>query len=145
MKHTNGIPCEYCQEMLLDAHPDLRLWFYEIREEFPTAHCAYVWRGKDSQDEMVAKGKSLLKWPNSKHNVMEGTEARSHAFDLFFQTDEGKYEASIASLSRIWRFLEDKKAPMTWGGHFKHLVDCPHFQLDESYVVVNGKMQKPKA
>jgi hypothetical protein len=131
MIHKNGVDCTRCAAMLEEAHPDIHYWFHRIKEHFPTAHCAYVFRGKEEQDKMVAEKKSLLKWPHSRHNYMEGDKKLSRAMDLFTLQDDGKAEFRMGFYVQVANWLDDVGAPITWGGHFRKLIDGPHFELKD--------------
>lgn len=129
MKHENGKPCERCAAMLKDADEAIEYWFYRIKEEFPTAHIAYVFRNKAEQDQMVKEGKSKLKWPNSKHNAFKNGKRASLAMDLFSLTDSGAAEFRMGYYVQIANWLEDQNAPIEWGGDWAHFKDGPHFQV----------------
>lgn len=131
MKHVNGIVCPRCKAMMEEAHEDIRYWFYQIVEQFPETHASCVWRGKDDQEKAIAEKKSLLKWPLSKHNFMLGSVPRSKAMDLFRLTDEGKAEFRVGFYVAIANWLEDRSAPIFWGGLWVHFKDHPHFELKE--------------
>lgn len=130
MKHENVDNCLRCADMLKDGHPDIQYWFYMIKEAFPTVHTSCVYRGKEAQDLQVKEGRSLLKWPNSKHNTLGPDKSPcSQAMDLFRLDDSGKADFRMGFYVQIANFLEDAGAPIDWGGVFKHFVDAPHFQL----------------
>lgn len=130
MKHENGKPCEHCALLLKDAHEDISYWFYRIKEVFPDVHTSTVFRGKAEQDRMAKEGASYLKWPNSKHNTLgPDKKPRAEAMDLFRLTDAMEAEFRMGFYVQIANFLDDAGAPIEWGGHFKKLVDGPHFQL----------------
>lgn len=131
MKHENGEGvCPRCADMLQDGHEDIQYWFYMIKEAFPQVHTSCVYRGKAEQDRMVKEGKSFLKWPNSKHNILgQDQRPRAEAMDLFRLDDDGKADFRAGFYVQIANFLEDAGAPIDWGGHFRHFVDGPHFQM----------------
>ena len=133
MKHENGEgPCPRCAEKLKDGHEDIQYWFYVIKEAFPDVHTSCIFRGKDEQDKAAKEGKSFLKWPNSKHNILgQDGSPRAEAMDLFRLNEEGKAEFRAGYYVQIANFLEDAGAPLEWGGHFRKLVDLPHFQMKE--------------
>lgn len=130
MKHENHGNCPRCDKMMEDAHPDISYWFHRAREFFPTLHTSSVWRGKDEQNALVLEKKSLLKWPNSKHNHTS-TDGKpcSLAMDLFSLTDKGAAEFRVGFYVQVSNWLEDQDAPIRWGGNFKTFVDPPHFEL----------------
>jgi hypothetical protein len=129
MKHTNEGICPSCEDKLKDGHPDIVYWFHRIKEHFPTAHCAWVFRSKEEQDRMVAEKASKLTFPNSKHNFTQDGKPCSKAMDLFSLGDHGEANFRLQYYVQIANWLEDVNAPITWGGTFKHLVDGDHFEL----------------
>lgn len=129
--HENGKLCDGCAKMLEGGDELLSFWFYRIKEYFPTAHLAHVFRGKDDQDRMVKEGSSLLKWPNSKHNVMKAGNPCSRAMDIFSLESDGSASFRMGFYVQIANFLEDQTAPITWGGSWAHFKDSDHFQLNE--------------
>jgi len=49
------------------------------------------WSGQDTQDQLFRVGASKLKWPNSKHNIVDANgDPWSHAFDF------GPYVSGVA-------------------------------------------------
>jgi len=132
MKHDNGGNCKRCAEMLEEAHEQIRYWYYRIEEAFPDVHVDRVWCGKEMQDQLVADKKSLLKWPNSKHNHMEDGKPCSLAMDLFrlIETAQGQSaEFRAGFYVQIANWIDDQNAPIEWGGSWKHFKDLDHFQL----------------
>jgi hypothetical protein len=84
MKHTDDKVCPLCLEKLKSAHGTLADWFRLIKAEYPTAHVACAYRGKEDQDKAYKDGASMVKWPNSKHNkTLPNGAACSEALDLF--------------------------------------------------------------
>jgi hypothetical protein len=130
MKHENYVPCESCAKKLEGADPLIAHWFYQLREQFPTVHISCAFRGKDEQDKAVAEKKSLLKWPHSKHNVMQDGQPCSRAMDLFSLSDDGKAEFRLGYYISIANWFEDQGAPIAAGLHWKW-QDPPHFELKD--------------
>jgi peptidoglycan L-alanyl-D-glutamate endopeptidase CwlK len=118
--------------MLADAHPDISYWFHEIRFMFPTVHVSCVYRNKADQEKAVEEKRSILKWPNSLHN-----KKPSLAMDLFSLDENGKASFRVGYYIQIANFLEDRGAPIDWGGSWKNFKDPPHFQL-KSKINVKG-------
>lgn len=130
MKHENGKLCDRCAKMLEDAHEDVSYAFYRAKEAFPSLHTSCVYRSKDAQDAEVKAGRSYLKWPMSKHNACGPDKTpRSEAMDLFLLNEKGEAEFRMGFYVQVANFFEDSGLAIDWGGHFKQLVDGPHFQL----------------
>lgn len=92
-------------------------------------------RTQAEQDAAVARGTSRARWPTSKHNKLP-----SHAVDLAVLVD-GRAVWDLPSYERLWQTAQACWAEMVesglvppgvtlhWGGHFRGLVDGPHFEL----------------
>jgi hypothetical protein len=130
VKHENGKECESCAKKLEGADPLIAHWFYELKDQFPTAHISCAFRGKEEQDRMVLEKASLLKWPHSKHNVMVKGQPNARAIDLFSLNDEGEAEFRIGFYVQIANWLEDRESPISWGGRWRW-SDPPHFELKD--------------
>lgn len=145
-KHTNTLPCPSCTEKLGQAHRELSDWFNAVvLVQFPNAHISWSYRGKDSQNECVAEGKSKLPWPGSSHNrrvpiddekpyditheADPNTHPESLALDLFQFTDNGMAVWQPEFFLTLAQQIKDNKEPMLWGGNWPHLGDKDHFQI----------------
>lgn len=113
---------------LKNVHPDLVKVMTEAIKDTPVDFvviCGH--RGKEAQDLAFAEGKSKLKYPKSRHNIMP-----AEAVDIVPYVG-GKiswgadYYKPLAL--HILHTAETLGVPLTWGGTFKTLVDMPHFEL----------------
>lgn len=78
-----------------------------------------VQRTEDQQAVYVQKG--LSKTLNSQH-------LKSLAADIYFSKDD-KIIENKADLEPLGAYWESLHKANRWGGNFKTLVDCPHFEL----------------
>lgn len=84
-------------------------------------------RNKEGQEKAFKEGKSKKCWPESKHN-----QNPSIAVDIapwnngidWNNIEEFYYMAGI-----IMAIAERHFIKLRWGGHWKTLKDCPHFEL----------------
>lgn len=83
-------------------------------------------RGKAAQDAAVAKGASKAAWPTSKHNSTPSLAVDVAPWPVDWQ-DTGRFrELAVHMLQQA----EAMKLQVVWGGHWKTLVDMPHYQIE---------------
>lgn len=129
MRHALTGDCALCDAKLEQAHHEIGYWFREIKKSFPDVHVSCTFRNKIDQDIAYQEGRSRLKWPNSKHNLMNGNTPCSRAFDLFMLRPDFVAEWRPAYFKEIADLLLMFNAPIVWGGAWKKFTDYPHFQL----------------
>lgn len=127
MKHEPGDKCPSCEEKLTQADPRLAAWFETVKARFKDAHISWSFRDEKSQDEAFAAGKSALKWPDSAHNHMEGSQPMAQALDLFQLSTQGNAIYNPGWFRAINEFSQG--AGLVWGGQFRSLGDFDHWQL----------------
>lgn len=89
-----------------------------------TITCGY--RTKDEQEEAQRDGRSNAKFGESKHNVFP-----SKAIDIVplpINWDDKDPRWIEMALNAMW-CAGKLGFEITWGGSFKSIKDCPHFEL----------------
>lgn len=126
---------------LATCHPDLQLVFNEVIKHVDCSIIQGV-RSKEDQDEYFRTGKSKLKWPNSKHNVLKPGDL-SRAVDVapylknkpHIRWDEKEVWYYFAGFVMSVAAANDIK--LRWGGNWdcddefrdNSFMDLPHFEL----------------
>lgn len=128
MKHSNG-GCEKCKEFLTQLNKELASYASDILARFPDCHISCAFRGEAEQNQAFKNGKSRLKWPNSKHNVMKDGLPCSEAIDLFQLSDLGTAIFNRDYYKTIFNFIKENQLPIAWGGLWVTFKDNPHFEL----------------
>lgn len=106
------------------CHPDLQAIAHEAIKIYDfSVICGY--RGEEEQNEAYNKGRSKLKYPQSKHNKKPAL-----AFDIV------PYPVNWQELPRFYEMAGVIKAiahtkgiEIEWGGDWRTFKDYPHFQL----------------
>ena len=83
-------------------------------------------RGKAAQDAAVAKGASQAAWPTSKHNAVPSLAVDIAPWPVNWQ-DAGRFRKLAAHMLQQAEAME---LQVVWGGHWKTLVDMPHYQIE---------------
>lgn len=130
-KHFNGDACEVCAAKLIHAHPSMVSWFCWVRGAFPSAHVSWSFRGQEDQNKLFESHRTLLRWPESKHNFLVDGVPQSKALDLFELREDGKAYFEEQFFKRIAEATKAQGLPIRWGGTFKNFKDTPHFELSE--------------
>lgn len=82
-------------------------------------------RDKQTQDSLFKQGKSMVKWPNSKHNSLP-----SKAIDIIPYPVNWNDFVAFENLAKIIKdTAKYYDIGIEWGGDWKHFKDYPHFQL----------------
>jgi len=123
-KHTAGEQCPSCDERMLKAHPELKVWFSKVKAKFPDIHVSWVYRDEKSQEEAFKSGASKLRYPHSAHN-----KTPACALDMFQLNSSGNAIFDPIAMARIYNELGKH---LIWGGNFKTLGDSGHFELPEA-------------
>lgn len=108
--------------------PLQEICFETIKEVDFSVICGY--RNQTDQNHAYARGKSLIRWPNSKHN-----QNPSRAFDFIpYPTGYAIPGEFYVVASYIFATAIKLDIPIRWGGHFKKkngspFLDLGHFEL----------------
>lgn len=130
--HKNKEYCPGCELKKKEMHPELQIWFDEVRKEFPDAHCSCAFREEKDQKKAFDEGKSKVTWPNSKHNAVGKLGLpRARAFDIFMIDSTGKAVFDKKYYGKVAAKLLEWNAPIIWGGDWKNWKDFPHFELSK--------------
>ena len=79
-------------------------------------------RGKEAQEEAVAKGTSSLHWPNSKHNTVPSLAIDIAPYPIDWENIERfKYLGSL-----VFKIAVRKGITLRWGASWG---DYPHFEI----------------
>lgn len=108
---------------LSTCHKKLQLFVTEVAKVYPikVMDCH---RNKNEQNKAFYRGKSLLRFPKSKHNSYP-----SMAVDII-PLQEGKY--TFRQLSKIAkRIAKELNINVQWGGDWHGFIDMPHWELIE--------------
>lgn len=113
--------------LLATCHPDLRRVVEALWSEGVALHVICGHRGKAEQDRAFAEKKSKVRWPDSRHNSVP-----SEAVDLTpIPLDWNDVEAFDELAKLVIAKADQLGIPIKWGGHFRTLVDRPHFELSQ--------------
>ena len=134
LHHKEGAECPLCQQKLLSAHESLREWFFEVKNAFLDVHISCAWRGKEDQEAAFHLGLSNAKYGHSKHNHTLNGEPYSLALDLF-QLRNGVAAYRPRYFAAINDFNARNGYPIRWGGSFRSIRDCVHFELKPGEVM----------
>lgn len=129
MRHTNTEVCESCNEKLKQSHPAMKAWVLELRARHEDVHVSCSFRNKADQDKAYIERKSLLRWPNSKHNYTRNGQPYSLAVDLFQIDSLGQGHWDKSFFTQINEENEAHQREMRWGGEFKSIGDSCHFEM----------------
>lgn len=108
-----------------NVHSDLRKVIEEAIKSYNfSVICGF--RGEQAQNEAFARGKSKVKWPNSRHN-----KTPAEAVDLCpYPVDWNNLKAFREMAEHVKEAAEKVGVEIEWGGEcFGTFVDMPHFQL----------------
>lgn len=129
-KHSHGETCDGCDARMLEAHPKVWEIWKELKQEFPSAHVAWVWRNKLQQFSEFKKGASKLEFPHSQHNKTLQEKPCSRAFDVFSLNPKGVAVWDPGYMRTIWKWIQSRQFPMRWGGAWQTLGDFNHFEIE---------------
>lgn len=122
--HQNKLFCELCFEKLKDVHPELVSFVAYTRSRNKSVHVSCGFRDQKAQDEAFATGKSMLNWPDSKHN-----KTPAQAVDLFTIDEDGVARFVRYQMEMVWTAAKSYFRIAwagNWEGKFKESV---HFEL----------------
>ena len=128
------------QEALDTCHPALRRLCERVIQDYDFT-VLEGHRGKERQNKLVEKGRSQVRWPNSKHNREPSMavdvapypvnwDARSRFYEL-----AGHMQQAFADLQREGKIAS--RWSLRWGGDWdgddrhddQRFDDLPHFEL----------------
>ena len=128
------------QSNLITAHSELQLLFNEVIKEVDIT-VLYGHRTKEQQDEMVAKGYSKLKYPNSNHNSNPSMAVDVAPYPIDWK-DLDRFAETAVIIFDTWNFLKKNKKvfkTIRWGGNWKSVydeswkqvkwLDMPHWEI----------------
>ena len=118
--HTSDAICALCEQKLSLAHPDLVVWFHDLKSRNPSVHVSWSFRDQASQEQAFAAGTTKLHFPDSAHNKQP-----AQAIDIFQIDDSGKAKWDPVFMAKIAQECPNLK----WGGHWKSLGDNDHFEI----------------
>jgi hypothetical protein len=130
-KHELGPSCDLCNEKAMTLCADIKPVWIAIKNKFPTAHISWAFRDQAMQDLFFSLNKTMVKWPNSKHNIMAAGIPAAEAFDLFEMREDYVARWHIDFFRSVWEFCRDSGLSVEWGGHWNRFTDNPHFQLSK--------------
>lgn len=115
----------HSKAVLEDLHPDLQKVLYEAIKTYDfTAFEGF--RSKERQNKAYDEGKSQLRFPHSKHNQFPCEAVDCIPYPAGFKATHEEWNMMathiLAAASRVGVAVD-------WGGHWKSLVDKPHFEL----------------
>ncbi|KKK84706.1 hypothetical protein LCGC14_2780630 [marine sediment metagenome] len=112
------------RKRLATCHSDLQLVMNKAIEIYDfTILCGN--RDETAQNKAFDEGASKLQYPDSKHNSLPSTAVDIAPWPIdWLDIDEFFYLAGI-----VMTVASQLNIELQWGGRFKSLKDCPHFEL----------------
>ena len=118
------------------CHPDLiRLMSEVVRDVDITVLEGH--RDEARQNQMVAEGKSKLRWPRSRHNSTPSlaVDVAPYIAGKGASWDWADYHPLAAQVKATWdRLMSEGRLSgeydLSWGGDWRSFPDGPHWQLD---------------
>ena len=93
-------------------------------------------RSEERQNQMVAEGKSQLRWPRSRHNSFPSLAVDAAPYIPAaggLSWDWQHYHPLAAHIKAVWSRLQAEgkvHGTLTWGGDWSSFPDAPHWQID---------------
>ena len=121
MHHIAGPDCLSCNNKLELVHAELVAWFKDVKLDFPNAHVAWGFRGKEDQEKAFQEGRTRLHYPNSKHNLIP-----SQAVDIFQIDEQG-----LAVFDPIFYTKVAEQLPLfiEWAGKWTKFKELDHYEI----------------
>ena len=91
-----------------------------------TITCGY--RTEEEQNEACKTGKSCAKFGESKHNVFPSKAVDIVPLPINWDSKDPRWQEM--ALNAMW-CAGKLGIEITWGGTFKSIKDCPHFQIKD--------------
>jgi peptidoglycan L-alanyl-D-glutamate endopeptidase CwlK len=123
MKHRNTPTCPRCEATLRDAAPELQEFARSVRHSDPEAHVSWAYRGKQDQEEALARGTTRAKFGDSPHNYLPAL-----AVDFFRITPNGLAEWNAEWL-KARLAIPARASNLVYGGDWKNFKDWPHVEV----------------
>lgn len=130
------------RDRLSTCHPALRAVATRAIELTPVDFMiVWGWRSQADQDRAFETGVSKVRWPNSRHNVMDGSQPYSHAFDFAPWVDNSIPWADTHLFALIagvmFAAAAERHVALRWGGDFnrngltndQRFTDWGHIEL----------------
>ena len=130
--HQNGSFCQLCEEKILTLDPRLQPWARHFKQTFPDGHLSWGFRDEENQNRFFDEGKTRARWPNSKHNRMDGSgKPAAQAFDLFRIRPDGVPEWRAEYCMEVWTELQavSPQGLLEWAGNWTGFRELDHIQL----------------
>lgn len=126
MKHENNGSCHRCK-LIFDKytgfHVGLRQWFENIQKTLPNIHISCAGRGRQEQEELLARKASRAKYGKSAHNY-------NAAIDVFCIQENSKdiypfqwFKKSLEPLLEEWIEWYGRKDAPFW--------ELPHVEVKD--------------
>lgn len=118
------------KENLSQAHEDLQVLFNEV---IKCRDCSVIcgYRGEKEQNEAFDNGKSLLKYPNSKHNKIPSLAVDIVPYPIAWDDIKRFEEFGDFVLKKAESLKKEGRinGKIIWGGNWKKFKDYPHYEL----------------
>lgn len=113
------------RERLATVHPDLAAVCRDAIEVYDF-RVIEGHRGKEAQNRAFDEGRSRKRWPHGKHNELPSLAVDLAPFPVdWHNTGRFHFLAGIMFACALRRGVR-----LRWGGHWQHLRDYPHFELE---------------
>lgn len=145
LHHESGRLCALCDSKLFGAHPYLRSWFRQAKEQWINLHVCWAFRSERDQNKMCADGLTKKKWPDSAHNNMELGNPVSHALDVFQIDEDGVARFAWLFYRELYKWSNRTDFYLRWGGNFKDIGDADHFEMDMKKVLTVAALNNKSA
>lgn len=107
------------------CHEDLQRLCHKVIKVYDfSVLCGH--RTREEQNKAYYEGFTLVNWPDSKHNKYP-----SLAVDIAPYPIDWNDKQRFIDLSKIMiNTANNLNIKIKWGGHFRKLVDMPHYELN---------------
>jgi hypothetical protein len=138
--HTSDVLCPLCAQKLIQAHPEITMWFHWAKTKHPDLHVSWSYRNQAEQTQAVSNGASRLNYPDSAHNKTDANgNPCSLALDVFQINDAGQAVFDPIFCAKLDAESEAAGYIIKWGGNFRSLGDNDHFEIDVAPPVNSGQ------
>lgn len=110
---------------LSTCHPDLQKLFNEVVKKYDcSVLCGY--RGRAEQNMAYSEGKSQVKFPKGKHNIVPSMAADVVPYPIQWEN----IERFCHFAGYVQRVADDMGISVTWGGSWETFKDYPHWEIN---------------